>query len=181
MRIGQVTQDNYKDYLKLLGVKNPKNLEKLNGKGNENQSNKKCITNMSFEEIEKIMIAHGFEEGMFIRPGETPRREIIDVSDSHKQNVINKMREMVLSMSSGRFISAEQADELAAICKQYRSTISPSDRMATSWTTQQIAGAEEVRLVNYIRSQVPGWQPGQAFDPKILTGSNWGMGFDVKA
>jgi len=46
----------------------------------------------------------------------------------------------------------------------------------------QISGEEEMRLVNYIKSQVPGWQSGQAFDPKILTGSNWGLNsMDIKA
>ena len=188
MRIGQVTQDNYKEFLKILGIKNPKNLEKLNGEDGKGKSvkdnpNRLTIADLScFDTIERKRVAMGLsEEGMMVRPGEAPRKFIIDVCDKYKQKVIDKVRQMVLSQSTGRHISAEQGDELCAIYKEYRSTIPPSDRMPATYTLSEIAFAEERRLVEFIRSQVPGWQSGMAFDPKILTGSNWGMGFDVKA
>ncbi|MCL2019626.1 MAG: hypothetical protein FWG70_07690 [Oscillospiraceae bacterium] len=188
MRIGQVTQDNYKDFLRILGIKNPKNLERLNGEGEKekvkNNPNRITIDDFRcYDTLERKLVALGMvEEGMLLRPGHNlSHQKIIDVSDEIRQQVVNKMREMVLSMSKGKFISAEQADELNAIYKQYRGTISPDDRLSATWTLSQIAGEEEVRLVSYIMSRIPGWQPGMAFDPKILTESNWGLGFDVKA
>ena len=35
MRIGEVNKDNYKDFLRILGVKEPKDLDKLTGKAIE--------------------------------------------------------------------------------------------------------------------------------------------------
>ena len=195
MRIGQVNQDNYKDFLKILGVKNPKNLEKLNGEGGNSQvttspflkggSKIGKITkyDLCYDEVEKWLVASGACEGMLVRPGEKSSdwQKTVDVCDKYKQKVINKVREMMLSISSGKQICGTWGDKMGAIYKDYRSTIPPSERKSATWTLSQIAAAEEVRIANYIQSKVPGWQPGMAFDPKILTGSNWGMGFDVKA
>ncbi|MCL2108702.1 MAG: hypothetical protein FWH20_05085 [Oscillospiraceae bacterium] len=195
MRIGQVTQDNYKDFLRILGVKNPKNLERLNGESEKSQVTtspllkggskigKITMDDICFDELERRLVASGACEGMLVRPGETPSdwQKIVDVPDSIRDRIVNKMREMVLSMSKGGLITASQADELNALKKEYRGTIPPSERKSATWTLGQIAGEEEVRLVSYIMSRVPGWQPGMAFDPKILTESNWGLGFDVKA
>ena len=194
MRIGQVNTENYKEFLKILGVKNPKGLEKVSGENNKNflhnaiknkdkPLNKLTMDDFCMDTLEKELAARGIiEEGMLMRKGDTSWRRTVEVSDNIRQKVIDKMREKVLSQSSGRHISAEQADELWAIVKQYRSSIPPSERLAFTYTVENIASAEERRLVDYIRSQVPGWQSGQAFDPRILTGSNWGLNhMDIKA
>jgi hypothetical protein len=199
MRIGQVNQENYKDFLKILGVKNPKTLEKL-GDESENGNGGKTYTSsllkggsktgyisvhdICLDELERRLVASGhYDEGMLVKPGDNGSwRVMVDVSDEAKQQVINKVREMVLSQSSGRYISAEQGDELNALIRQYRLTLPPSERKSATWTLGQIAGAEERRLVDYIASQVPGWQVGQRFDPSILTRSNWGLNsMDIKA
>jgi hypothetical protein len=196
MRIGQVNQENYKDFLKILGVKNPKTLEKLGGEGEDDKNNTNSlfkggkrpahitIHDICFDEVERRLVASGsIDEGMLVRPGDNGSwKKMVDVCDKAKQQVINKVREMVLSQSSGGFISAEQADELHALVRQYRLTLPPSERLSATWTLGRIADEEERRLVEHIKSQVPGWQSGQAFDPRILTGSNWGLNsMDIKA
>ena len=201
MRIGQVNTENYKDFLKILGVKNPKTLEKLNGEGEgENGNGGKTYTSsllkggsktgyisvhdICLDELERRLVASGsVDAGMIIKPGDTGSwKKLVDVSDDIREKIINKTREMVLSQSSGRHISAEQADELNALKRQYRLTLPPSERLSATWTLGQISADEERRLVDYIRSQIPGWQSGQRFDTSILTRSNWGLNhMDIKA
>jgi hypothetical protein len=187
MRIGQVNQDNYKDFLKILGVKNPKGLEKLNGEGNGKKADgldqfgqKKG--DYSFEAQAARAVAAGLAmEGMVVRHDDESHKVIVPVSDSIKQKVIDNLRQTIIANGNGT-INAEQGDKAAAIAKEYLMTLPPSERLSASWTLQKIEQAEGQRISDYIKSQVPGWQSGQAFDPRILTGSNWGLNhMDVKA
>ena len=170
MRIGEVNKDNYKDFLRILGVKEPKDLDKLTGKAIEDEFDH------SREAMEKYQISMGYaEEGMFVYEGDDSWKKIVDVPDSVKQRIIEKLREHIVANGNGTG-TAEQGDEINAIAKEYWMTLPPSQRLSASWTLQKIQGAEGTRIMDYVRSQIPGWKPGQSFDTRILTDSNFGLG-----
>jgi hypothetical protein len=186
MRIGQVNQDNYKDMLRIIGVKNPKSLEKLHG---ESEGNDKGLDQFgqkkgdySFEAQAARAVASGRAiEGMVVRPGDESWKVIVPVSDSIKQKVIDNLRQTIIANGNGT-ITAEQGDKAAAIAKEYLKTLPPEQRLSASWTLQKIEQAEGQRISDYIKSQVPGWTHGQKFDTSILTKSNFGLNhMDIKA
>ena len=175
MRIGEVNKDNYMDFLRILGVKEPKNLGGVLGKDDEKYDN-------SFEARSKRWIEKGWaDEGMIVSMDDdgSSWKKIVNVSDSAKQKVIDKVRENILASATGRITDKQgtkQGDELAAIIKDYYMTLPPGERLSASWTLQKISQAEAGRIGNYLKSQIPGWEYGQAFDTRILTDSNFGLG-----
>jgi hypothetical protein len=192
MRIGQVNQENYKDFLKILGVKNPKGLEKLNGEDGSGEKGKSKTSGLdqfgqkkgdySFEAQAARAVAAGLAmEGMVVRHDDESHKVIVPVSDSIKQKVIDNLRQTIIANGNGT-ITAEQGDKAAAIAKEYLMTLPPSERLSASWTLQKIEQAEGQRISDYIRSQVPGWTHGQSFDRSILLKSNFGLNhMDIKA
>jgi len=191
MRIGQVNQENYKQMLKIIGVKEPKDLNGVFGKGNVKSKGKangldqfgQKIGDYSHEAQEARAVKAGLiMEGMMTRPGDDSWRKIVDVPDSIKQKIIDKSREMVIANGNGS-ISAKQGDEYAKIIKDYLKTIPPSERLSVGWTLEKIGQAERQRIVDYLRTEI-NWQAGMSFDSRILTESNWGLGknhMDMKA
>jgi hypothetical protein len=181
MRIGQVNQENYKDFLKILGVKNPKGLEKLNGEGNGKKADGQNYYRSDEESIALAVKAGLILEGMGGRDGDDSYKKIVDVSDSVREKIINHVRQVFIANSNGS-ISASQGDERGAIIKDYLKTLPPSERLSASWTLQQIGREEAERINDYIKSQSPGWSTTQSFNTKILTESNFGLNhMDVKA
>jgi len=183
MRIGEVTQENYKEFLKILGLKDTNNLEKMPGKdknsGGLDQYGQR-IGDESFEAIVARQVAAGYvEEGMVGRAGDTSWRKIVPVSDEIKNKLIEVTRRQFLTNGNG-MSPARDGDEIGAIKREYRKNIAPGDRLSVTYTLSQIVQEENRRLVDYVRANVPGWNYGQKIPPDVLKGAVSG-GFDVKA
>ena len=182
MRIGQVTQENYMDFLKLLGAKNSKTLDNLWGKDKNNggldQFGQK-IGDYSHEAQEARMVAAGFgEAGMLVREGDSSWRKIIDIPDDIKNHFIQLERSFFLRNGDGT-TNARDGDEVGALLKKYRKNIPPSERLAFTHTINQLMLEEARRLENYVRANDPSWRNGQKIDPDILKRAV-SVGLDIK-
>ena len=175
MRIGEINQDNYQMFtpiLRSMGVKNTDALDKLMKQDKPSVAQQ----DQSFEARTARLVAAGYGiEGMFIREGDESWKKIVPVSDEARQAMINTRREAILENVDGT-MSAESGDREGAISKSYILTLPPRERLSASWTLGQIAQAEGARITDYIKSQIPGWQPGDALDKSILTETNFGLG-----
>jgi len=170
MRIGQVNKDNYQDYLKLLGVKDTKNLDKMFGKDKtEDLANR----DYSFEAQCARAVAAGVAvEGMIMREGDDSWKKIVDVSDDAKNAVINKVREIFIKRGDGMGYE-QDGNDLGEVMLNHVKTLPPEERLSAMWTLEQIAREETGRINDFIKSQVSGWT-NQSFDRRILTESNFG-------
>jgi len=174
MRIGQVTQDNYMEYLKMFGGKDSKVLDKLWGKDKEAKGER------SWEEIKADLVRSGFaEDGMFLTEGDESYKKIVPVSDEIKEKLIETVRRQFVTNGNGMG-EARDGDEIGAMMKEYRANISPSERLSVTWTLSQIVQSESERLVNYVKANVPGWQHGQSISPSILKEAVSGNSLDIK-
>lgn len=189
MRIGQVTQDNYKDYLKLLGIKNPKSLDIISGEGKSDETKSADWANKDYshEAMEARAVAAGRAvAGMVVRPGDESWKKIVDVPDSYKQQAIKYARDLITMAAKTGGTTAEEHDKYVQENKDWSYMMSrpPEERLSISWTFDRLYQAEAQRITDYLKEKIPGWQPGQPFDIKVLTESNWGLGenhLDVKA
>lgn len=92
MRIGQVTQDNYMEYLKMFGVKDSKVFDKLWGKDKDAKGEK------SIEEINAMLVKMGYvEDGMYIGGGDESWKKNVPVSDEIKDKLIETVRRQFLT------------------------------------------------------------------------------------
>ncbi len=69
--------------------------------------------------------------------------------------------------------------DLADAIKAYVSKIPEKDRVHAVRTLTNIHRAEAVKLDEFVKSRVPGWQVGQPFDTSIL--NEYRQGVDMKA
>lgn len=69
--------------------------------------------------------------------------------------------------------------DLADAIKAYVSKIPEKDRVHAVRTLTNIHRAEAIRLEDFVKSRVPGWQVGQPFDTSIL--NEYQQGMDMKA
>lgn len=180
MRIGEVNKDNYKEYLKLFDVKNTKAVEKsidsVWGKDKENE------LEQSFEAFAAHWVKMGYAlEGMIAIDGDDNWKKIVDVPDSIRQDVIDKVRKQFLESGNG-MVTWQQGDELASVIKDYCKTIPPSERLSASWTLQQLSQVEGQRLMDYVKANMPpNWKPGEPIDPDVLKAAVSGEHIDTKA
>ena len=173
MRIGDINNDNYKLYQQLLGIKSDKALDDFID-GDEKLKEK----DYSFEAREKRMVELGYaEEGMMIREGDTSWRKIVPVSKEIKDKIIETVRRQFLSNANG-MSTAGDGDEIGAIMKEYRKNIPAGDRLSVTWTLGEIASSEVVRLAEFVKAKVPGWEAGKPFDPSIF--EDYHGGIDIR-
>ena len=174
MRIGQVTQDNYMEYLKMFGGKNSKVLDKLWGKDGEAKGER------SWEEIKADLVKSGFaEDGMFLTEGDESYKKIVPVSDEIKNKLIETVRRQFLTNGNGMG-EARDGDEIGAIMKEYRANIPPSERLSVTWTLGEIVHNENVRLLELVRANNPTWDYGQKFDTGVISALISGPSLDQK-
>ncbi|MDR3019376.1 MAG: DUF3879 family protein [Treponema sp.] len=168
MRIGEVNRDNYKQFLKLFGVKNDKVMAAVMGEDKKEYSEEETIARL----IKMGLI----EEGMITKSGEGGDwRKTVPVSDEVRDKIIATVRRQFLENGNGMSKpGGVDGGEIGAIMKEYRKNIPPNERLAVTWTLSQIHINEQKRLVNYIKSQDPTWNHGQKFDKNILLNSNFG-------
>jgi hypothetical protein len=188
MRIGEVNKDNYKQFLSMLGAKSNKNLDAImnGGKaGNEEIS----IIEAEKREIARLIKTGQIEEGMVSYSWETEEdfnkwRKTVPVSDEVRDKLIETARKHLLDLANGIKPNGveERTNDISTIMKDYRKNIPPSERLAVTWTLSHIYTDEQARLINYVKSKIPSWNYGQAFDKNILLNSDFGTkGIDIKA
>lgn len=170
MRIGEITKDNYKEFLKMLGLKNPQSLDNVLGEEEE--------FDHSYEARNAALVAAGHEDGMLIRDGDMSWRKIVPVSDEIKDKLLATVKRQFLTNGNGMF-EAHDGDEIGAIMKQYRANIPPADRLAVTWTLGEIVYAEKVRLVDFVKAHDPSWTFNKPFDRSIFDNYVSG-GIDIK-
>jgi hypothetical protein len=179
MRIGDVNQDNYKQFLKLFGIKDSKALDNIMGK--DGKASTKQTTE---DEVYAQLVREGrVEEGMLIKEGDdiSKYNRIVPVSDEVRNKIIDTVRRQFLENGNG-MTKPGDSDEFAKIGKDYRKNIPPSERLAVSWTLNKIQLDEAQRLVDYVKSKNPSWNYGQRFDKSILTSTDFGTkSVDIKA
>jgi hypothetical protein len=96
------------------------------------------------------------------------------------KEIETKMRDMALqSMKNYYGMTASSGNEYGDAIKAYALTIPPEDRAHAKYTLHQIHREEANRLQDFVKSRIPGWQVGQAFDTSIL--DEYKQGVDVKA
>ena len=174
MRIGEVTQENYKEFLKLFGVKDTANLDKFMGKSKEIE------LDHSFEGNAAAAVASGYaEEGMVGRAGDTSWKKIIPVSDEHKNKLIEVIRKQFLTNKNGMG-DYRDGDEIGALYKKFRESIPPSERLSYTYSLSQIRREEESRLYDYVVAHIPSWRPGETIPDALLKGAV-SSGLNVKA
>lgn len=163
MRIGEVTKDNYMQYLKLFGAKNLQSIDDFWDK------NKKAEAEFdhSYEARNARLVAAGHEDGMLIREGDESWKKIVPVSDDIKNQLIATVKRQFLTNGNG-MSTAEDGDEIGAMMKAYRKNIPPADRLSVTWTLGQIVSRESDRLVEFVRANDPTWDFGKVFDKSIF-------------
>jgi hypothetical protein len=174
MRIGEVTKENYMEYLKLFGGKNSQTLDKMWGKDKDDKYNK--------TEDERIadMVKLGYiEEGMYIKEGDTSWRKTVSVSKEIVDKLISTTRRQFLTNGNGMG-EAKDGDEIGAIMKAYRKSIPADQRLAVTWTLSQILQAENKRLIDYVKANDPNWDYGKPIDKKVLADAVSGNHVDTK-
>lgn len=163
MRIGELTMDNYKEFLKLLGVKNTETLDKLV----DDIKSKESDFNHSYEARNAALVAAGHEDGMLIREGDMSFRKIVPVSEAIREKLVNTQFRQFMKNGNG-MSTARDGDEIGAIMKEYRKNIPPKDRLSVTWTLSQISMGEAQRLVDKVKAHDPSWQYGEPFDKSIF-------------
>ncbi len=159
MRIGAVTKENYKEYLKLFGAKDLDSLDGVLGTEKE--------FDHSYEARNARLVAAGHEDGMLIPDGDVSWRKIVPVTDEIKTKLVSTVFRHFLKNGNG-MSEAEDGDEIGAIMKKYRENISPKERLSVTWTLGQIVQNEAQRLVNHVKANDPSWTFGEPFDKSIF-------------
>jgi len=179
MRIGEVNKDNYKFFLQMLGAKSSKALDALMGEDKEEKTNP-----LFGNRKNNVVVDANYLEGMTINEGDdlSNFHRIVPVSDEIRNKIIDTVRKQFLRNGNGATKPVVDTKEFATINFAYLKDVSPSERLAVTWTLSHIRTDEERRLVNYVKEQDPTWKPGQKFDKDILLKSNFGTNsVDVKA
>jgi len=172
MRIGEVTQENYREFLKLLGLKDTGKLDKVTGQSKEIE------LDHSFEGNAAAAVASGYaEEGMVGRAGDTSHQKIIPVSDGIKNKFIELVRKQFLKNGNGEY-NARDYDEIGALLKEVRKGVPVNDRLSFTYTINQLIREEENRMREYAMAH--GWTPGGKIPADVLKSAVSGN-FNVKA
>ena len=175
MRIGEVTTESYKEFLKIFGVKDTTALDNLFEKSSD-------ANNLSEEERIANLVRLGYiEEGMYVGGGDTSWKKIVPVSDAVRNKLIEVVRRQTLANGDLKGY-ARDGDEIGALYKEFRKSIAPSERLSFTYTLSQIVREENQRIIDYVRANVPGWNFGQPIPSDVLKAAVSGDGYlDIKA
>lgn len=115
------------------------------------------------------------EPGMDITGMKPSDFKIIPVS----KEVVQEIKDNVFEKMKTNFgMSGTSGKDLPDIIKAYYPKVAVKDRVHAAHTLTQIHRAEAIRLNDFVRSRIPGWQVGQAFDTSIL--DEYRQGIDMK-
>ena len=117
-----------------------------------------------------------YEDGMDITGMKASDFKTIPVSKEMEQ----KMKDIAFDQMKNYYgMTGEGSGEMAEAIKSYYSQIPKGDRIHAARTLDKIHRAEANRLNDFVRSRVPGWEPGKPFDTSIL--DEYRQGIDTKA
>lgn len=192
MRIGQVNQDNYKEFLGLL--------ETMNRMGGKGKKVKKVPIQFNGEtlmldpnsylakHIDKNgrMINSEGMEGMDISGGVNFRR-LVPISEHMAEHAIEEVKKNFYEHGGMTGDNMAEADAYYQKIKDYLWTVDVDDRSAAAWTINQVHASAAEAVVQAVRERVPDWDWGKPIDSKILDGifadetitSKFTEGFDV--
>ena len=183
MRIGEITKDNYADYMKLFGVKDSKALDAMWGK-NKTAGKPQRGTTAYMEspegqaELESIAVKAGYsEEGMLMPQGYEWEKHMLPVSDEVRNKLISALRRQDAELGDGTM----NPDEISNIMKEYRKNVPPSDRLGVTGTMEKIVLDEGQRFISYVRANDPNWDWGKKINPDVLAAYVSGAGIDITA
>lgn len=108
----------------------------------------------------------------------------IQASDLHEipvsKDVAQRLKDLAFDNMKNYFgMCGPNADEGPDMIEAYCLSAPVKDRINAGFTLTRIHRAEAQRLVDFVRSKVPGWQVGQAFDTSIL--DEYQQGIDTQA
>ena len=89
---------------------------------------------------------------------------IIPVSKEIEQ----KVRDRVFENMKYRYGMTGTGNEYGEMVHSYLMSIPAKDRRDAAYTIDQIHFGEVKKINAFVKSRVPGWQPGQSFDTSIL-------------
>ena len=117
-----------------------------------------------------------YEDGMDITGMKASDFKTIPVSKEMEQ----KMKDIAFKQMKNYYgMTGESSGEMAEAIKSYYSQIPKEDRIHAARTLDKIHRAEAQRLVDFVKSRVPGWQHGQHFDTSILDDYKQGINIRV--
>ncbi|MCL2187283.1 MAG: DUF3879 family protein [Defluviitaleaceae bacterium] len=108
-------------------------------------------------------------------------RRIIDLPEGAREALITFAREDFTRNFGGSRGSVDSGTRQAMLQHSFLRQVPEQDRLAASWTMQQIRGAESERIQNALREAIPNWQIGQRVPDNILRPILNGHGGNVNA
>lgn len=114
-------------------------------------------------------------EGMDITGMKASDFKIISVSKDAEQ----QMKDIAFNHMKDYYGMSGGHGDVGEAVKAYLSKIPAGDRMHASWTLEQIHLSEAQKLNDFVKSRIPGWEPGKPFDTSIL--DEYKQGIDIKA
>ena len=104
------------------------------------------------------------DDGMDITGMTAADFHIIPVSKEIEQ----KVRDRVFENMKYRYGMTGTGNEYGEMVHSYLMSIPAKDRRDAAYTIDQIHFDEVEKINAFVKSRVPGWQPGQSFDTSIL-------------
>lgn len=165
MRIGEISKDNYAQFMKMLGGRDLKTIE---------EKMQSTATTPKFPSINP-----------YAKPGQditnrTDWRKMTSISDEVKNKLLSIVKSDFVNhygMSGENF---GDPNGYNSIVTNYLSTLLPSERPSASWTLSKTFTGEAQRLTDIVRAHNPGWEFGQPFDTSILDESTASNRLNVK-
>lgn len=118
--------------------------------------------------------------GFVYPPGVDPYMDITNKHPSEWRKIIPVSPEITKEIKaltlesymerSGMSGTGATADQQGQASQRYTKSIKGEDRLAASWTLQQISSDYGNEIVTTIRKHNPDWEHGQSFDTSILKG-----------
>ncbi len=155
MHIGEISKDNYMQFMKMFGGKSAPALDAMWGKSGKPDTEKYDAN------------------GKWINPYEDPSMDITGMgpSDFKIVEVSDDIRSKIINLERKDFLEGygkSDGEELSAITRQYIKSVPPSQRKDVGWTLNRISLDEANRLHSLAKAAIPGWQAGQAFDRNLM-------------
>lgn len=106
-------------------------------------------------------------EGMCVTNNPNARK-IIKVSDEMKQRVFNSVKDAFYKYNGMSGDNEAEWEEMAQAKNNYYKTLKKEDRVAASWTLQQLEISIGRKVASAVKEKVPGWSHGQPIPSDVL-------------
>ena len=106
-------------------------------------------------------------EGMCVTNNPNARK-IIKVSDEMKQRVFNSVKDAFYKYNGMSGDNEAEWEEMAQAKNNYYKTLKKEDRVAASWTLQQLEISIGRKVASAVKEKVPGWTHGQPIPSDVL-------------